>query len=177
MIESISLPDPVDKKPVPEWAIDGTREHRGNVITSIYLDHDDLENINIRLQDKYALIRRKEQMAESYLTEDADTVIICYGIVSRVAKSAVNQLREKGEKVGLLRPRTLFPFPETEIRRLEKMAKSFICIELSNGQMIDDIRLSMESSIPLHFFSRMGGNLPNEQDMIEKYMEFKGKSK
>lgn len=177
MIESISLPDPVEKKPVPDWAIDGTREHRRNVITSIYLDHDDLENINIRLQEKYALIKEKEQMAESYLTDDAETVIICYGIVSRVAKSAVNMLREKGEKVGLLRPLTLFPFPENEIRRLEKTAKSFICIELSNGQMLDDIRLSMKSRIPLHFFSRMGGNLPNEQDMIEKYMSFKGESK
>jgi 2-oxoisovalerate ferredoxin oxidoreductase alpha subunit len=177
MIESISLPDPVDKKPVPDWAIDGTREHRRNVITSIYLDHDDLENINIKLQEKYALIKEKEQLSESYLTEDAETVIICYGIVSRVAKSAVNLLREKGEKVGLLRPKTLFPFPEDEIRRLEKTAKSFICIELSNGQMLDDIRLSMKSQIPLHFFSRMGGNLPNEQDMFEKYMSFKGESR
>jgi 2-oxoisovalerate ferredoxin oxidoreductase alpha subunit len=177
MIESISLPDPVDKKPVPGWAIDGTREHRGNVITSIYLDHDDLENINIKLQEKYALIKEKEQSSESYLTEDAETVIICYGIVSRVAKSAVNLLREKGEKVGLLRPKTLFPFPVDEIRRLEKTAKSFICFELSNGQMLDDIRLSMKSQIPLHFFSRMGGNLPNEQDMLEKYLSFKGESR
>jgi pyruvate/2-oxoacid:ferredoxin oxidoreductase alpha subunit len=86
-------------------------------------------------------------------------------------------LRERGEKVGLLRPQTLFPFPENEIRRLEETAKSFICIELSNGQMLDDIRLSMKSQIPLHFYSRMGGNLPNEQDMIDKYMSFKGKSK
>ena len=110
------------------------------------------------------------------MTDDADTVIICYGIVSRIAKSAVNMLRQKGHRIGLLRPMTLFPFPSDEIRRLEKKASSFICIELSNGQMLDDIKLSMESQTPLHFFSRMGGNLPTEQDIIKKYLSLQDKT-
>ncbi len=170
MIESVQLPEPVDKKPIPDWAIAGTAKHRRNFITSIYLDYNDLEDINLKLQAKYELIRKEEQLFESYMTDDADTVIICYGIVSRIAKSAVNMLREKGQKAGLLRPLTLFPFPTDEIRRLEKRISSFICMELSNGQMVDDVKLSMQSDIPLHFFSRMGGNLPNEQDIINKYM-------
>jgi len=176
MIESVLLPDPVDKKPIPDWAIAGTAEYRKNYITSIYLDYDDLERLNLKLQEKYELIRRNEQLCESYMTDDADTVIICYGIVSRIAKSAVNLLREKGHKAGLLRPMTLFPFPSTEIQRLEKKISSFLCIELSNGQMLDDIKLSMESDIPLHFYSRMGGNLPNEQDIINKYLSVHGKT-
>ncbi|MFZ2656567.1 MAG: 3-methyl-2-oxobutanoate dehydrogenase subunit VorB [Victivallales bacterium] len=175
MIESVSLPEPVDKKPIPDWATAGTAKYRRNFITSIYLDYDDLEQVNIKLQEKYETIRMNEQMCESYMTDDADTVIICYGIVSRIAKSAVNMLREKGCKAGLLRPATLFPYPADEIRRLEKRISSFLCIELSNGQMLDDVKLSMKSQIPLHFYSRMGGNLPTEQDIIKKYLSVQGK--
>ena len=169
MLESVELPQPHDRHPVPEWALNGTKMSRRNVITSIYLKHDDLEAINLKLQQKYALITKKEQRCETYKTEDAEVVIIGYGIISRLLRTAVDRLRKEGHKVGMLRPITLFPFPHKELRKVAEKVNSFLCVEMSNGQLVDDIKLSIECSKPVHLYTRMGGNVPSVEEITDKY--------
>ena len=171
MIESIELPPPIERKPIPEWAIAATEESRRNVITSIYLGHDELEAVNIKLQEKYAEIEKAEQRCESYMTEDAELIVVGYGIISRLLHSAVDILRKEGYKVGMLRPVTLFPFPKTEFRKCALSADSFLCVEMSNGQLIDDIKLTIECSKPVHLYTRMGGNVPSMDEITNKCRE------
>lgn len=168
MLESVRLPQPRERHPIPDWALAGTKESRRNMITSIYLDHDDLEAVNLKLQEKYALITRKEQECETYKTEDADVVMVGYGIISRLLRSAVDKLRKEGVKAGMLRPITLFPFPHNAMRKTAKQVDSFLCVEMSNGQLIDDIKLSIECSKPVHLHTRMGGNVPSVDEIVEK---------
>ncbi|OGV48170.1 MAG: 3-methyl-2-oxobutanoate dehydrogenase subunit VorB [Lentisphaerae bacterium GWF2_52_8] len=171
MLEPVTLPEPIAKKTFPEWSFDGTNASRRNFLTSIYLDHDDLEAVNIRLQEKYARIAGCEQQAELYQTEDAEIVIVGYGIVSRIARSAVMELRAQGVKAGLLRPVTLFPFPVDSLRKVAKTAKSLLCVEMSNGQMVDDVRLATEFSLPIHLYTRMGGNVPSVREITQKCLD------
>ncbi len=167
MLETVILPDPVAKKAPPDWAISGTKATRRNYITSIYLDHDDLENVNIHLQKKYSEISRRKQKAQCISMNDAKLVLIAYGIVSRVAMSAVERLRAKGCPVGLIRPITLFPFPVKAIRKSLKTAGRYLVAEMSNGQMIDDVKLSIDCSRPVELYSRMGGNVPTVEEIVK----------
>jgi pyruvate/2-oxoacid:ferredoxin oxidoreductase alpha subunit len=171
MIESIELPEPKGRKPIPEWAIAGTKDSRRNVITSIYLGHDELEAVNIKLQEKYAEIEKKEALFETYKTDDAELVLTGYGIISRLLHSAVDILRKEGYKVGMIRPITLFPFPKTKLRELALTTDSFLCVEMSNGQMVDDVKLAIECSKPVHLYTRMGGNVPSMEEITNKCRE------
>ena len=174
MLESVILPPPIDRRPLPEWALAGNKETRRNFITSIYLEHDDLEALNLKLQEKYRVIREKEQVCEVYQVEDSALVMVGYGIISRLIRSAVDILRKEGYKVGMLRPVTLFPFPETAMRDAARHAESFLCVELSNGQMVDDLKLSIDCSKPVHLYTRMGGNVPSLSDICQKCREILG---
>ena len=168
MMESLTLPEPVEvKREIPEWSLDPTKD-RKNMITSIFLKHDKLEEINIALQDKYQLISDQEQRVEEYLMEDADVVLVAYGICARLAHSAVEVLREKGVKAGMIRPITLFPFPVDSLNKAKKKAKLFLSVELSNGQMIDDIKLTLECSVPVKLINRMGGNIPTIDELVDR---------
>jgi 2-oxoisovalerate ferredoxin oxidoreductase alpha subunit len=171
MLESVSLPDPIGNHPIPDWALAGTKETRQNMITSIYLDYDDLEAVNVNLQKKYSEIMKKEQCSEEYMTEDADLILVGYGIISRIAHSAVDVLRAEGLKVGMIRPITLFPFPVDALRGLAERTQSFLCVEMSNGQMIDDVRLAIECSKPVELLNRMGGNVPSLEEITAKCKE------
>ncbi len=172
MLESVSLPDPVEpNETTPDWAIDCSEKNARNYITSIYLAHDDLEAVNIKLQEKYKAIENAEQQYEAYQLEDAEIVIVCYGIVSRLARSAINSLRKKNIKVGMIRPITLFPFPKDILVKTATYAKEFLCVEMSNGQMIDDVKLAIECSKPVHFYNRMGGNITSVKEIINKVKE------
>lgn len=171
MLESVTLPDPIGKKPIPDWALAGTAETRQNMITSIYLDYDDLEAVNVKLQAKYAEIMRKEQRSEEYMTEDADLIIVGYGIISRIARSAVDSLRAEGLKVGMIRPITLFPFPVDAFGKLAETTESFLCVEMSNGQMIDDVRLAVKCAKPVELLNRMGGNVPSFEEITARCKE------
>ena len=160
MMEPVAFPDTVVAPSVPAWAVTGTAETRANLVTSIYLEPDVLEAHVRKLEAKY---RRAEQEAvrfESRQTEDADIVLIGYGIVARVLKEAVEAARAEGLRVGLLRPVTLYPFPVEEIRRLARRAQAFAVVEMSTGQMVDDVRLALEGRRPVEFYSRVGGNVP-----------------
>jgi pyruvate/2-oxoacid:ferredoxin oxidoreductase alpha subunit len=167
MLESVTLPEPVEKPPIPDWALDGTKASRRNYLTSIYLDYDDMEEVTERLQAKYKEIELNEQRSESYLVDDAELVIVAYGISSRISHTAVDQLRSEGFKVGLLRLITLFPFPKDAIQTIRD--KEVLCVEMSNGQMIDDVRLSMGSDMEkVQLFARQGGNIPSVDEIANK---------
>ncbi len=163
MLESVKLPPPREKRQSPEWAL--TAPDRANYVTSIFLEHDDLESVNINLQRKYSEIAANEQRCESFMTDGAEIVLVAYGISARIAKNAVSNLRRDGVKAGLLRPTTLFPFPTREINLAAEKALHLVSVELSNGQMIDDIRLAISCRRPVHLCSRMGGNMPSETEI------------
>ncbi|MDD5596323.1 MAG: 3-methyl-2-oxobutanoate dehydrogenase subunit VorB [Victivallaceae bacterium] len=168
MMESLTLPEPrAGKLELPDWALDPGKD-RNNLITSIFLKYDRLEEVNEALQEKYRLISKEEQRAEEYLTGDAELVLVAYGICARLAHSAVEQLREKGVKAGMIRPVTLFPFPVDAIRQAKKNAKLFISVELSCGQMIDDVKLALDCAVPVKLINRMGGNIPSIDEIVEK---------
>jgi len=171
MMESVTLPEPITKHKIPKWALDGSINDKTNVITSIYLDHDDLEEINIKLQNKYKLIEECEQQVEEYEVDDAEFIMVGYGIVSRVIRSAVKKLRKRGVKAGMIRPKTLFPFPKESLNRVVENIDAFVCVELSNGQMIDDIKLAIECKKPVHLINRMGGNIPSVDEVVDKCLE------
>lgn len=164
MIESVKLPKAKTYiRKNPEWSL--TQKGKANYVTSIFLEHDELEEVNFKLQKKYAQISDNEQRCESFMTEDAEIILVAYGISSRIAKNAVSNMRGKNIKVGLLRPLTLFPFPTAEFKKLSQTAKAFVSVELSNGQMIDDIKLSISCAKPTYLCSRMGGNIPSETEI------------
>lgn len=158
--------EPADP-PVPEWAVTGTAETRANLITSIYLQPDELEAHIRKLAEKYRLAEQREVRFENWQTGDADLVFVGYGIVSRVLKSAVETLRARGVRAGLLRPITLYPFPTEEIRRLAARAAVFFTVEMSTGQMVEDVRLAVEGRRPVEFYGRFGGNVPSVEEIVE----------
>jgi len=171
MLEPVKLPQPNGKTEIPEWALACTEETRRNVITSIYLSHDSLEEVNIRLQNKYQLITENEQECETYETDDAELVLIGYGIVSRLIRTVVKELRSQGIKIGMFRPISLFPLAHLKLQNIAESCDSFLCIEMSNGQLIEDIKLSIECSRPVHFLNRMGGNIPSVEEITKKVKE------
>ena len=150
----------------PEWAVRGTAETRKNMLTSLYLEPDILEAHVRKLEEKYKQAGRHEVRFESWRTDDAEIVLVGYGIVGRILKAAVELARARGIAVGLLRPITLFPFPSQQIRELAKHAKAFAVVELSTGQMVDDVRLALAGSKPVEFLSRVGGNSPSAEDVL-----------
>ncbi len=170
MMEPVEFPEPVTELPHHDWALYADGESKHNLISSIFLEPDLLEERNRHLQEKYARIQADEVREEEFMLKDAEHVLVGYGIVSRLLRSVVEQLREKGIKVGLLRPITLFPFPEQELAALASRVKSFLCVELNNGQMVQDVRLAIEHSAPVHFYNRMGGNIPRTVELVEQAM-------
>ena len=171
MMEPVEFPEPIEKIPEKSWVVKGTDETSNNLITSIELDPDDLERHNQKLQKKYAIIEEQEQRAEEYRTDDAEIILIGYGIISRILQTVVDKLREEGVKVGMLRPITLFPFPTKSMTELAKSAKFFLTVEMSNGQLVDDVRLIIEGKIPVYLYNRMGGNVPSIKEIHDEVMK------
>jgi 2-oxoglutarate ferredoxin oxidoreductase subunit alpha len=149
-----------------EWALTGARGRKGHTITSIYLDADEMENYIHKLYRKYDAIERTETRFEEYLTGDADVVIVAYGIVSRVVRSAVDALRQDGIKAGMVRPITLWPYPKAALRALADRATFFLACEMSMGQMVEDVQLSVEGRRPVYFYGRQGGNVPTPAEVV-----------
>ena len=167
MMEPVSLEFDVKEAPEKPWATTGTgmaREH--NIINSLYLKPEILEVKNLDRYKKYALIEETEACAEEYLTEDAEIVIAAYGIASRVAKNAVNAARAEGIKAGLIRPITLWPFPKANFQKVLGTAKQIISVELSMGQMIEDVKLATECKVPVTLCSRVGGMIPSPEEVF-----------
>jgi pyruvate/2-oxoacid:ferredoxin oxidoreductase alpha subunit len=167
MMEPVEFPKPVTDLPRQDWALYADKASKDNLISSIYLDPHELEEHNIKLQKKYAEIEKNESLSEMFMLDDAEYVVMGYGIISRVLKTAVEKLRDKNIKIGLLRPITLFPFPKKEIYDLGVKNCKFLVVEMSNGQMIDDVRLAVQGKTSVDFYNRMGGVVPNTDEIVE----------
>jgi pyruvate/2-oxoacid:ferredoxin oxidoreductase alpha subunit len=166
MMEPVEFASQATLPAAPEWAVRGNAETRKNLVSSIYLEPDNLERHIRKLEEKYKQAERAEVRFESWRTDDAELILVGYGIVGRILKAAVELARERGIAVGLLRPITLYPFPSQQLRDLAKHAKAFAVVELSTGQMLDDVRLALAGSTPVEFFSRVGGNAPSAEDVL-----------
>lgn len=171
MMEPVELPEPVNHISDKPWAVDGTATTEKNLISSIYLEPSVLEEHNQKLQEKYREIENAEVRFEEIYTDDADLVVIGYGIVSRILQTVVDECRARGLKVGMLRPITLWPFPQKRIQELAESAKVFLVSELSNGQMVDDVRLALDGRRPVRFYGRMGGSVPSAQELVKHVEE------
>jgi pyruvate/2-oxoacid:ferredoxin oxidoreductase alpha subunit len=166
MMEPVEFPQTATRPHLPSWAVAGTAASRGNLITSLYLDFDELEKHSRALEAKYKLAEQREARAEEWLAGDAEIVLVGYGIVGRILKSVTAQARAEGLKVGVLRPITLYPFPVVQFERLAFNAKLFVVVEMSNGQMIEDVKLALNGSRPVEFLNRMGGNVPSHEEVL-----------
>ncbi len=152
------------------WATTGkTPDRKQNVITSLALDAAVHERLNDKLQAKYKQMEEEDVRFETYRCEDAEHVIVAYGCMARICESTIDQARAEGIKLGLLRPITLFPFPTKEIQRLTPQLKTIMSVELSAGQMIEDIRLAVNGKIPVNFFGRLGGIVPSPEEVYEAF--------
>ena len=168
MMEPVELPEKKEQTAIEKpWAAcghEGKRKH--NIVNSLYLTPNALESLVRERYERYETIKANEQRAEEYRTEDADVIVVAYGASSRVARSAVNKAREEGLKVGLVRPITLWPFPTDAIQRAAKQAKHLLVVEMIMGQMVDDVRLAVEGSVPVSFYGRTGGIIPTPKEVL-----------
>jgi 2-oxoisovalerate ferredoxin oxidoreductase alpha subunit len=168
MMEPLDLQFFEITSPQKPWAVKGTYQTRGNLISTLYLEPDLLEEHQRKLEAKYIRAQEAEQRYELYHTEDAEVVLVGFGIVSRVLRSAVDGLRREGVKAGAFRPITLWPFPANPLAKASRRARRVLVFELSNGQMLEDVRLALRDQIPVEFYGRGGGNVPSVTDIQEK---------
>ncbi len=168
MMEPVSL-EFAEEAPVEKpWATTGTKmEREHNIVNSLYLSPEELEKTNFARYERYAYIEENEAMYEEYMTEDADIVVAAFGIAARVSKNAVNEARKQGIKVGMIRPITLWPFPKAPFAKAAKTAKAFLSVELSMGQMIEDVRLATDCKVPVTLCNRVGGMIPSPEQVLE----------
>ena len=176
MMEPVSIED-LEVKPAPEkpWATTGTKlEREHNIVNSLSLVPEELEELNFKRYDRYKVIEENETMYEEYKVEDADIVIAAFGIAARVSKNAVDEARKLGIKVGLIRPITLWPFPKAPFKKAAQHAKAFISVELNMGQMIEDVQLAIESKCPVSLCNRAGGMIPDPEQVLNAIKEVNG---
>lgn len=163
------------KLPEKDWALIGTGgARRKNIVNSLYLKPSELEETNFKRFKRYDEIKKNEQKAECYMAADADIIVVAYGAAARIAKNAIEAARASGIKAGLIRPITLWPFPADTLKREAAHAKAFLSVELSMGQMIDDVRLSIDCSRPVHLCNRTGGMIMKPQEILKKLQDIAG---
>ncbi|MBQ1262986.1 MAG: 3-methyl-2-oxobutanoate dehydrogenase subunit VorB [Oscillospiraceae bacterium] len=169
MMEPVELPDSVDTLKVEKpWAVTGTGKKRAhNIVNSLYLSPEKLEQTNLERFERYKAIEENEALYEEFMMEDAEYCVVAYGITARVSKNAVIAARAQGIKVGMIRPITLWPFPKKAIADVTDKVKAFISVELSMGQMIEDIRLASSCKKPVYLCSRVGGVITTPEEVLE----------
>jgi 2-oxoglutarate ferredoxin oxidoreductase subunit alpha len=172
MMEPISFEDAEIETYEKPWALTGTKGKRPhNVVNSLYLKPDELERKNFERYEKYKVVEENEAMYEEYMTEDADIIIAAFGIAARVSKNAIVEARKQGIKVGLIRPITLWPFPKAPFEKIANTAKAVISVELSMGQMIEDVKLATQCKVPVTLCNRVGGMIPSPEQVLEAIIE------
>lgn len=177
MMEPVIFPDPIDPKSLPQkpWVLDGAEGRPSRIIKSLILDTSAMEEHNWKLFRKYEVIDREVPEMEQFLTDDAHLAVIAYGTASRIAKGAIKRVREMGLKVGLLRPKTLWPFPKRKLLEMSRTITNFLVFEMSTGQMLEDVKLSLEGRRKIHFYGRPGGiiSTPDEIAKVINNVYFK----
>jgi 2-oxoglutarate ferredoxin oxidoreductase subunit alpha len=169
IMEPVTLPELKEpKRPERPWALTGAKGRRKNIITSLFLGAQNLERENIKLQKLIAEIRASQVRYAEYMMDGAEIVVVAYGTAGRIAQTAVKQAREKGIAAGLLRPISMFPFPYDRLDEIANTTRQFLVVELSAGQMIEDVRLATHCRLPITFFGRMGGMVPLPEDILEQ---------
>ena len=167
MMEPVCLDFDIAPAPEKPWATTGTKkERKHNIVNSLSLVPDELEQQNIARFKKYDEVIKNEARYEEYLTDDADIILVAFGIAARVARHAVDNSREAGIKVGLIRPITLWPFPVAPFEKALSHAKHFVSVELSMGQMIEDVKLATQCKVPVSLCNRVGGMIPTPDEVI-----------
>ena len=173
MSEPLVLPDPVKSIPEKPWALTGAKGREPKTIASLRLAPENfLEQHNIDLQKVYSEISKNEILFDSHMTEDADYLIVAYGTCARICKQAVKVLRSSGIKAALFRPITLWPFPSAQLADIAKKVKKILTVEMSMGQMVDDVRLSVGSDIKVDFYGRTGGMIPEINTIVERIKSY-----
>jgi pyruvate/2-oxoacid:ferredoxin oxidoreductase alpha subunit len=171
MMEPLDLEYREPVLPEKPWAVKGTPETRANLVSSIFLEPDALEEHNRQLEAKYIRCANAETRHELYQTDDAEILLVGYGIVSRVLRSAVEALRREGIKAGLFRPITMWPYPSKALVKAASRVHKVLVVELSNGQMVEDVRLSLNGKVPIEFYGRCGGNVPSVEEIRDEVVE------
>ena len=169
MMEPIVL----DKKPRRElppkdWALTGAKDREQNIVRSLWLPEGALEEHNYKLQAKYEQIQKDEVLCEQYALDDAEIVVVAYGVAARIVRSAVNQARKEGIKAGWIRPITLWPFPTEQIAKAADELSIFLVVEMSMGQMVEDVKLAVAGKTPVLFYGRPGGGVPTVSQVLER---------
>lgn len=163
-----------DLKP-KTWAADGNRKGREkNIINSLYLDPTDLENHNLMLKTKFDEMKEKHQRYEMINMENAEIVIVAFGSTSRIARTSIEILKEQGINCGIVRPITIYPFPENAFKELPETVKNILVVEMNLGQMVDDVKLHVQGRLPVDFYGRVGGIVPEAEEIVEKVKEIVG---
>lgn len=165
---------PKKELPPKDWATTGMKNRKQNVINSLYLDPVKLEEHNWKLYRKYKEIEEKEVRYEMINCDDADYFVVAYGIAARIALSAIEMARERGIKVGLIRPITLWPYPAKAFEEVISRAKAFLTVELSLGQMVDDVKLSVNGRAPVYFYGRPGGMVFTAEEILKEIEKMRG---
>jgi 2-oxoglutarate ferredoxin oxidoreductase subunit alpha len=169
MMEPVRLePKPRRSLPAKDWALTGMKDREQNIVRSLWLGEGALEELNGRLQAKYKEIQDNEVLCEEYRVDDSEIVIVAYGIAARIARAAVDRAREEGIAVGLVRPITLWPFPSQQIVAAAETFRMFLTVEMSCGQMIEDVRLAVAGQCPVLLHGRPGGGVPSVDEILEK---------
>jgi 2-oxoglutarate ferredoxin oxidoreductase subunit alpha len=169
IMEPVELPElKQPTRPERPWALTGAKGRPRNINTSLQLDPPTLEKVNLRLQETFKRIRENEQRYEEYMTEDADLLLVAYGTAARIGKTALSKARREGMKVGLFRPITVDPYPYGALRKAADKAKRVLVVEMSAGQMLEDVRLALMDKRPIHFFGKMGGIVPLPEDVLDE---------
>jgi 2-oxoglutarate ferredoxin oxidoreductase subunit alpha len=169
MMEPAELPPmrPVrPQKERPSWALTGAKGREPNIITSLYLGAEYLERANLRLQAKLSEIAKNEVRWKEFKAEDADLLLVAFGTVGRICQTVVREARAKGLRVGLLRPVTLWPFPSARLAELAQQVRGMLVVEMNAGQMLEDVRLSVEGACPVRFYGRLGGMVPLPDEIL-----------
>jgi len=171
MMEPAELPPMQPTRPYGErasWALTGADDRDPNLVTSLYLGAENLEEVNLRLQKKLEKIAANEVRWKEYETEDADLLLVAFGTVGRICQTVVRDAREEGINVGLLRPTTLWPFPDERLAELADRVQGILTVEMSAGQMVQDVRLAVEGRCPVAFYGRMGGVVPLADEILSE---------
>lgn len=172
MMEPVSLDFDIKPEIEKPWATTGTKmEREHNIVNSLSLVPEELEMLNLNRYERYKIVEENETMYEEYMVDDADIVIAAFGIAARVSKNAVNEARKQGIKVGLIRPITLWPFPKTPFEKAAETAKAFISVELSMGQMIEDVKLATNCKRPVTLCNRVGGMIPSPEQVLKAIID------